>query len=64
VDDEYAELLLDRPDKLNALDLEMSHLIAQSLDEVPDAIGSLDLTSSTPGMLVAEADIAAPVAVA
>jgi len=57
-DGRVATLTLDRPDKRNALNVEMSEAIAAALDEARREPCVLVVRSSTPGMFVAGADIA------
>lgn len=57
-DGSVATLTLDRPDKRNALNVEMSEAIAAALSEARREPGVLVLRSSTPGHFVAGADIA------
>lgn len=56
--DGVARLVLDRPDKGNALNAEMSRDIRAALDEAAAEPAVLVVESSTPGMFVAGADIA------
>jgi len=56
--DGVARLVLDRPDKGNALNVEMSRDIREALDEAALEPGVLVVESSTPGMFVSGADIA------
>lgn len=51
-------MTLDRPDKRNALNVEMSEAISTALDEARREPGVLVVRSSTPGNFVAGADIA------
>ncbi|KAA9163585.1 enoyl-CoA hydratase/isomerase family protein [Amycolatopsis acidicola] len=54
---EAATIWLDRPEKLNALDLEMSGGIQRALDEFAEAGRPLVIRSAVPGTFVSGADL-------
>ncbi|MDT0213059.1 enoyl-CoA hydratase/isomerase family protein [Rothia sp. ARF10] len=56
--DGVAHLVLDRPDKGNALNVELSGDIRSALEEAAEHPGVLVIESSTPGTFVSGADIA------
>ena len=59
VDDTRIRIEIDRPDKRNALSLEVSEELSRLLDRSRDIPAPLVITSSTPGMFVAGTDIGA-----